>query len=1028
MSALSAQTMTGLLTQPYGRGGETLELQLGTDAGGFTLVPAYTFREYKVRYQIDPPAPQYVLYTKVPIPTSGLQVEVHYQFAGADNSSVLTLPGGSFAGSSFAIPIPAGADASLRITRFRQLPVPIAGAGMSNFGIVALLGNIAKLTWVVGGEKDLIRGTLRDVQLQRHVSFAHDASLDALGTDLRVPRFPPRQYSFDPDTIALYHLDGSVPAAGAVLDDTTRFGLPGHPGVNLAALTNLTAKFGTGFSFGPTGAIEIPNQSDFDLPAASSFTFEAFFRADVVSDSDPALIAGKATLTNAGALSTPGWALTFGSFRGFANNIRWSISDGATTIDLFADADFGDGQFHHIAGILDRATQQSRLVVDGKISATLGTAALGALTNAVAIRIGQSTTAQQQFSGVVDEVRISRIARTDFDPVLGESDDNYRERLEIFRRWQVPDPVDLLQTINSKVQINGDPNSFVRIETTKPAATASATVRIVPPKLVAGQSIAADGSLLAKEANVSGLASDDSTFQEMLLLHHDNANVAYGADDNNHRMQSVTANALDRLIALLAAAIPAIAGNLVINKSYDPTDSGLHGVGRALRLGHATLAPEQLAVFAHRANFDFVSNTGTGIYVSVAAGESLRIVIEPRVAAELPPDGSDAFSGHVFDVHVAQSSLPVAGLFRWILIPWGSGRASLEPHPSDPATMRTPVENRPHVQISADAPGELTLRVEYTLARTTFTGTLDLNFTVATLPDNSSITAEGSTADLEVTVIGAPTGTLNPIYLVKSALPINFGVAPNNKLMQIVVETPLQRLVSLLAANAATLQVLKSFDPADTGFFKLGRAIRITHPTFDIGSLGALAHQSGFDFVSRQGTQIYCSVGEGEKIQIAKAADLTPINRELVSGVPVALQARFTSLPPRPAPPAPALDSYNWNTVSIGNGGGNFDFILRPTVQFTPRETGLLELNLTYLEADPNSVNPYTFEIRLNNTLNVPATIIPKGQYDLLMNILNYFHPIGIEVVTTQIRQHVVEVRENLLNAFPGYTFPDFRV
>lgn len=1028
MSALSAQTMTGLLTQPYSRGGETLELQLGADVGGFTLVPVYTFREYKVRYQVDPPAPKYVLYTKVPIPTSGLQVEVHYQFAGADNSAVLTLPGGSFAGSSFAIPIPAAADVSLLITRFRQLPVPLAGAGMANFGMVALLGNIAKLTWVVGGEKDLIRGTLQDVQLQRHVTFAHDASLDALGTDLRVPRFPPRQYSFDPDTIALYHLDGSVPAAGPVADDTTRFGLPGHPGVNLAAQTNATAKFGTGFDFGPAGAIEIPSQSDFDLPAAKSFTFEVFSRADPTTVSDPALLAGKGTLTSAAALSTPGWALTFGSFRGFSNNIRWSISDGATTIDLFADADFGDGQFHHVAGIIDRATQQSRLVVDGEVSAFANISALGALTNAIAIRIGQSTSGNQQFVGAVDEVRISRVARTDFDPVLGESDDNYRERLEIFRRWQVPDPVDLLQTINSKIHINGDPNSFVLIENTKPAAIASAAVRIIPPKLVAGQSIAADGNMLAKEAHVSGLASDDSTFREMLMLHHDNANVTYGTDDDDHRMQTVTANALDKLLRLLAAATPAIAGNLIINKSYDPTDPGLHSVGRALRLGHATLALEQLAVFAHRANFDFVSNTGTEIYVSVAAGESLRIVIEPRAATELPPDGSDAFSGHVFDVHLAQSSLPVAGLFRWILVPWGSGRASLQPHPSDPATMRTPVENRPHVQVSADAPGELTLRVEYTLSRTTVTGTLDLNFTVAALTDNSSITAEGSTSDSETTAIGAPSGTLNPIYLIKSALAINFGVDPNNKLMQIVVEPPLQRLVSLLAANAATLQLLKSFDPADTGFFKLGRAIRMTHPTFDIGSLGALAHQAGFDFVSRQGTQIYCSVGDGEKIQIAKATDLTPVNQELGLGVPVALQARFTTLPPRPAPPTPPLDSYNWNTVSIGNGDGNFDFILRPTVQFTPTKTGLLELNLTYLEADPNSVNPYTFEIRLNNTLNVPATIIPKGQYDLLMNILNYFHPIGIEVVTLQVRQHVVEVRENLLNAFPGYTFPDFRV
>jgi hypothetical protein len=44
------------------------------------------------------------------------------------------------------------------------------------------------------------------------------------------------------------------------------------------------------------------------------------------------------------------------------------------------------------------------------------------------------------------------------------------------------------------------------------------------------------------------------------------------------------------------------------------------------------------------------------------------------------------------------------------------------------------------------------------------------------------------------------------------------------------------------------------------------------------------------------------------------------------------------------------------------------------------------------------------------------------------MNILSYFRPIGIEVITLNIRQHVVEVRENLLNAFPGFTYPDFRV
>ncbi len=300
------------------------------------------------------------------------------------------------------------------------------------------------------------------------------------------------------------------------------------------------------------------------------------------------------------------------------------------------------------------------------------------------------------------------------------------------------------------------------------------------------------------------------------------------------------------------------------------------------------------------------------------------------------------------------------------------------------------------------------------------TGTKEFNFTISALSDNSSITGDGNTSAPETSAVGKSTGTLNPIYLVTPTFALNYGADPNNKRMQIVLETPLSRLAAFLGANAATLQVLKAFDPSDNAFFKLGRAIRLTHPAVDPGLLGALAHQAGFDFVSRQGAQIYCSVADGEKIQIAKAADLSAIAQELLVGVPVALQARFTTLPPG--------GSYNWSISQIGNGQGSVDFVLRHTVNFTPTRTGIVQLSLSYLEVDPKSVNPYTFEIRLNDTLNVPATIIPKSQYDLLMNILNYFHPIGVEIVTRQIREHVVEVRENLLNAFPGYTYPDFRI
>ena len=1020
MSALSAQIMTGLLTEPYRRGGETLEMTLLADAGGFTVVSPYDFGEYKARYQANPEKPQYLIYVKKNIPSAGVQLEIRFQFLGTESSCLVTVPGGTFAGTSFAVPIPDSANQTLRLTRFRQTPVTLPGPGLQNFGIVALLGNIAKLSWVMGWEKDQIRSTLKDVQLQRHVAFAHDASLDALGTDLRVPRFPPRQYSFDPNTIALYHLDDVVANGGAVKDDTTRFGLTGHPGVNLMAQSGVSGKFGHGFLFGPAGAIEIPTHADFDLTAVQSFTVEAFLQADSASVADPALIVGKGTLDNTGGLTTSGWSLMMGTFRGFSGNLRWTVTDGAQKVELFADANLADGQFHHLAGVIDRTSQRTRLLVDGEVVALADISAIAALTNAVPIRLGLSTSSKQQLAGVVDEVRFSNIARTDFDSVLGEGDANYRQRLGIFRRWQVPNSIDLLATINSQIQINGQPNSFVLTENTKPGATASALVRAIPGKIVAGESIMSDGKSPGKESDASGGLLEDPPFKDIYLLRHDSPAVDYGALEGNRRMQTVTAEVLDALLQLLASATPPIPGLLLIKKSYDPTNTGLHSVGRALRLAHQTLTLEQLAVFAHRAGFGFVSNTGVEVYASVASGERLRIVVEPRAAAEIPVDGSDAFAGHVFDLHLAQDGLPVAGLYRWIIIPWGSGSASLHPHPSDPVTMSTPVENRPHVRVSADAPGDLTLRVEYTLARTTVTGTRDFTFTISSLADNSSITADGSRSESETSAVGRPTGTLNQIYLITPTLTLNYGADPNNKLMQTVLETPLKRLAVFLAANATTLQIVKAFDPADTGFFKLGRALRLTHPTVDPGLLGALAHQAGFDFVARTGTQIYCSVADGEKVQIANAADLSLIPAELIVGKSVNLQARFTTLP--------AAGSYNWSTSEIGNGQGSFDFVLRPKVSFKPTRTGIVQLSMSYLEDDPKSVGPYTFEIRLNDALNIPATIIPKNQYDLLMNILNYFHPIGVEVVTRQIREHVVEVRENLLNAFPGYTFPDFRM
>jgi hypothetical protein len=227
MSPASVQTMTRLVTQPYRQGAETLEIPLGADAGGFTLFRAYDFQEYHARYEINPPNPKYVLYLKTDVPNGDVEVDVEYSFLGVNQTVRVHIPAGSMSGTSFHIPIPDETTASLRVNRFRQSPVPLPGAGAQNFGAIALLGNIAKLAWVIGQEKDEIRRHIRDVAQQRHVA-TRMARASTLGNDLRVPRFAP---VFVRCRHARPVSPGRIIAAnGPVADDTSRFGLPGHPG------------------------------------------------------------------------------------------------------------------------------------------------------------------------------------------------------------------------------------------------------------------------------------------------------------------------------------------------------------------------------------------------------------------------------------------------------------------------------------------------------------------------------------------------------------------------------------------------------------------------------------------------------------------------------------------------------------------------------------------------------------------------------------------------------------------------------
>src|SRR6185312_10345895 len=91
---------------------------------------------------------------------------------------------------------------------------------------------------------------------------------------------------------------------------------------------------------------------------------------------------------------------------------------------------------------------------------------LGALSNDEPVVFGQgrespaATTADAQYAGLLQEVRISRTARTSFEPVTGEGDDHYRMRLRLFQRWLLPTPDALRAALNEAGPIAGHDEPF----------------------------------------------------------------------------------------------------------------------------------------------------------------------------------------------------------------------------------------------------------------------------------------------------------------------------------------------------------------------------------------------------------------------------------------------------------------------------------------------------------------------------------------------------------------------------------------
>lgn len=883
--------MAGGLTSVYQRGMEQMPLALGATAGdGTTAIPAYDFQGYVNLYNRLPDSPRYLL-----VPTQGSPdprtVRVWYKLSsGAAEASVdVAVPAGWAAARAIAVTIPgpgATITSELRLTRFQ--PQPPASQLASDWSLAALLGNLAKLLWVVGWEHEELAVQASDVTSQRNAGSAHGASLDLLGSDLGVPRFPPTAYTWDPDTVALYHLDAPGPG-GQVVDARSSYDTTSHPGTLSGAGTGFPGRFAGAYGFSAEPAqVVIADHPDFLLPASASFTVEAIVKPDRAAIAAGAVVAKRAQLN---AVAQPGWALTLGSFppRGYARNLRFSISDGTQELELFCDRDLGDGVFHHVAGVVDRrlgppAVTFLRLYLDGVEVASQALTTLGALTSAEPIRIGfgQESGSDAQYLGLIDEVRLSKVARSDFHPVVGEGDDQYRRRLRVFQRWVLPTP-DVIQAALNEMAgpVANDAKPFVVDEMVDPMAVGTLGLRVLPTPLGPGQSITADGDTRSTEAAAVGTAADDDFDEAWLVRHPDRSGLAFAPDpaEATRRMQQVTVAALDALCGRLGA------GTLTVLRSYDPAAPDLHGVGRALLLSHSDLTVGALAVEAHAAGFGWVYRTAANqVHVAQSAGPAYRVTPAAPAQVPAPPDVTE---GNDLSLGLDPPTAAFADAeVRWSLIQCGSGAATL-------SAANPPV-------LHALAAGEVVVQVEVIRRQHTGRGSRRVRIGLAgsTLQPGDSIAGDGRRGVAETDAAGTPEAVFSAAYLITRSDDyvgqpnfgkVAYGTDLGDRRMQRAAAAALDRLLSQLGAGK--LSVIKAYDPAASDLHMVGRALVLTHDTLTAGALAAQAFAAGFDFVRLDPgppVSVQVAVIEAEPIAVLGPAEVAVDGSIQVSAVPQA--------------------------------------------------------------------------------------------------------------------------------------------
>jgi hypothetical protein len=1017
--------MSRRLTAPFAPGADLVDLVLTPGATPDELaVTAYDFAAHRAQFDRTP-EPSYVLRALADVPdgTTVVAVFADPAFAGGTATTVLTVPAGYAVGDALALPLPAGSGIATRLQVLRESNggAPTSDAA-GRWGVTVLLGTMARLLWVLGAERDRL-GHLRDrLREQRVVETAVGASLDHLGRDLGVPRFPPTPYSFDAATMALYHLDDRPGAVPEIVDATAAFpGRTPHHGVVAGAVDLVhRGRYEHAAHFGAGGTITVASSADFDISATDSFTVECFVRPD------PATTVGTVVSRSGGGT---GFSIEVGDVGlGVTGAVRATISDGAQTLQVSAAAGLPTDRFSHVAAVLRRdptrpLADRWSLVVDGVELASAPAGGLGAVATGDVV-IGPAASG---YVGAIDETRLSSVARDEFAPALGEADEHYRRRLELFRRWALPTPGNLTAILNRLVPvIDGSADPFVVTDVDDPIQGGHRLVRVWPREVAPLQGIDASGRLGVTETMLWPGA--EPTADPALLGRHAHPSITYVpplpdpardpalAPPDPQLMQASVALALDRLVSLVAAL--GIAGTLRVTAGFDQAAADSRAGGRAVLLALPGVSPGRLAALAHRAGFDFVElRLPVAVYAACRPGQHLLLGPVGSATALAAGEPPEVTVGSTTTLTTANSTatwsaptLPLDASVSYFAIPASIGRGTV--------AMAAPTDAT--ATLTATRPGLLSVSADLTRNNHVVTVSGCVVVRPGPFVNGASITGDGTTG-VTLAVVGPAEAVFDAAYLTDLVDPrVDFGADPDHHRMQPSLATALTRLADQLAADgvAGNVVVQSAFDAtaAPTDLASRGRTLRLSHTTLSAGDLAVRAHRAGFDFVRRAAGVVETASRTGDLVTV-QGPDEVEVDTAIT----------LTASPDPVAVSATTRLSWSDGRVVGGQHDPSPASLVGASnaiVEVVGVAPGVAWVRASLREA--TSRGPYAFSVSLRPSL--AGAKVSRDDYYLVMNALNTLHPVGVEVRTDALRAAVVELSTSPSGLAPMFTFPPFRL